>query len=105
MNSTHFNTGDPNGSFVQHALRQCADISKVAVTLGIVESVSHNKFVGDGEADIIPFDFLDATRRFVEQRSDFKGFRLMVEQQPAKISERKAGIENVLDQDNVASLH
>src|SRR5579872_4486804 len=83
---------------------QNANIFQIAIALIVIQTVADNKFVGNREADVVRFDILNAARRLVEQRGDFQRLRLALLQHAAKIAEREAGIENVLDQNHVQAF-
>src|SRR5579862_1437845 len=52
--------------------RHQANVRQIAVALRIVHAITDYKEIRDREAYVISFDFLDAPRRFVEQRGNAK---------------------------------
>lgn len=61
-----------SNSFVaQRVGRNYADIRKVAVALGVIESVTHDEPVRNRKTNVIALYFLDTASRLVEQSSDF----------------------------------
>ena len=49
-----------------------ADVGEIAVTLGIVESVAYDKFVGNLESNVVAFDRELAPRWLIEQSRDLQ---------------------------------
>ena len=78
-----------------------ADVGEVAVALGEVHAVTDDEEVGDGEADVISFDFLDAAGRLVEECGDAQGFWLLLEEEFAQVREGESGVEDVFDDEDV----
>jgi hypothetical protein len=77
------------------------DIGEIAVALAEIEAIAHYELIGDVEADVI-HGYLDLPSGwFVEEsdnayRSGSSGGQIL-----KQIVQRKAGIEDVFDQDNV----
>jgi len=84
--------------------RHEADIREVPVALSIIHAVADDEVVGDGESDVVGVDAFKAARRLVEKRGDFEGARAVLEDELAKKSYGEAGIEDVLDEDDVFSF-
>jgi hypothetical protein len=81
-----------------------ADVGQVAVALGVVHAVADDEEVGDGEADVVGLDVLDAARGLVEQGGDAQGFGVVLKEELAQVGEGEAGVENVFDDEDVFAL-
>src|ERR1700732_1958789 len=62
--------------FPVRAERQHAHVQKISVAFGIVQPVSHHKFIGNLEAYIIGPHLGDATLRFIQQNRHAQSSRL-----------------------------
>src|SRR5439155_18052468 len=78
-----------------------ADVGKIAVALTVIEAVSHHKLIRNFEADIFEFDLDNATRSPVQKRTDFQRLWVAARQGAQQILQRKAGIHDVLDKQDV----
>ncbi len=81
-----------------------ADVVYAAVALGEVHSVSDDELVGDLEGYVIGFDGDEAALGLVEAGGDLERGGLVLEHQAAEIAEGEAGVEDVLDDDDVLAL-
>jgi hypothetical protein len=78
-------------------------VRQVPVPLGDVEAVADEELVGDGEPDVADGEILDeAAVRAIEERDDREGAGLAQPERLAEIVERQAGIDDVLDEQDVA---
>ena len=78
-----------------------ADVGQVAIALGVVHAVADDEEVGDGEANVVGLDALDAAGGFIEQGGDAQRFGVVLEEELAKEGESEAGVENVFDDEDV----
>src|SRR5258708_4289981 len=78
-----------------------ADVAEVSVVLRIVEAVTDNKFVGDSKSNVVGMDSLDAALGLIEKRRDAQSLWAALLKDALKIVQRKAGIENIFDQNYV----
>src|SRR5580698_4588718 len=58
------------GALLGVAGRHEADVGQVAVALRVVHAIADHEQIGDGEADVICLDFLNAPGGLVEERGD-----------------------------------
>jgi hypothetical protein len=78
-------------------------VRQVSVPLADVESVADEQLVGDGEADVAHRQILDEPAiGAVEERDDGQRRRLTQAQRLAEVVEREAGVDDVLDDQDVA---
>jgi hypothetical protein len=78
-------------------------IRQVPVSLGDVEAVPDEELVRDGEADVADRQILDeAAVRAVEERNDRQRGGGAQLERAAEVVERQAGVDDVLDQQDVA---
>src|SRR5450759_4580078 len=90
--------GDPEGTPSCHAgVVQDADVVEVAISLGVVESVTHHELVGDFEADIAHVHGPQAALGLVHEGGDADGVRLALIQHVHQIVEGYAAIHDVFD--------
>jgi hypothetical protein len=81
------------------------DVGEVAVALVEVEAVADEVLVGNGEADVAHCEILHQSPvRTVEERRRGEGARIPEEQRLAQVVEREAGVDDVLDDEHVASI-
>src|SRR5690348_15135830 len=80
-----------------------ANILQIAKPLGVVQSVSDNEFVWDGESDVIALHVLQAARGFIKQRRYAKCFGFALLQNAQQITDRESRVENVFDENHVES--
>src|SRR5580692_6283373 len=59
--------------------------------------------VGNAEGNVVSVDLLQASSRLVQTGCDFQGLWLVLRQQLAQKNQGQAGIQNVFDQDHVAT--
>ena len=79
-------------------------VGQVAVALLEVEAVPHEQLVGHGEAHVAHGHVLDqAAIRAVEQRHRRQRGRIAERERLAEVVERQAGVDDVLDDQNVAA--
>jgi len=81
-----------------------ADVVHIAVVLGIVHAVANDELVGDAEGDIVGLDGDKAACGFVEAGGDLERGWLVLEHEAAQIAEGQAGVEDVLDDDDVLAF-
>jgi phosphoglycolate phosphatase-like HAD superfamily hydrolase len=81
-----------------------ADVIDTAVALGVVHAIADDELVGNFEGHVVGFDGNEASLRFVEAGCDFERCWLVLEHEAAQIAERKAGVENVFDDDDVLAF-
>src|SRR5712692_5440785 len=84
--------------------RENANVFQVAVTLGVIEAVAHHELVGDLEAHVVGLDLPDPALGFIEQRGNTQRAGLALLEDAAEVVQRQAGVEDVLDQDDVQPL-
>src|ERR1017187_407672 len=81
-----------------------ADVVEVAVFFGVVQPVTHYKFVGDLEADVVDVDGPQAAFGLVEQGGDADGVGLALVEQMHEVVESDACIHNVFDNQDVGAF-
>jgi len=84
--------------------RHQADVRQISVALGVVHAVTDDEEVGNGEADIIRVDFLNAAGGLVKQRGNAQGFGVLLHEELAQIGEREAGVEDVFDDQDILAF-
>ena len=78
-------------------------IGQVAVSLVEIEAVADEELVRDGEADVADRQILDEPPvRPVEERGGCERAGLPEAQRPEEVVEREAGVDDVVDQQDVA---
>src|SRR5690606_21690341 len=82
-----------------------ADEGQVAVELAVIEAVPDDVLVGDLEADVLDVDADDTPVDLVEQRTDGQAGRLLNLQRAQHEVHRQAGVDDVLDQDDVLAAN
>ena len=82
---------------------QYADVGHIAVLLRVVETVADDELIGHLEACKVGDDGLCAAGRLVEQRHDGHAGSALGHEVILEEVERIAGVENVLDDNNVAA--
>src|SRR5699024_4567690 len=81
---------------------QLADVRQIAVALGEVQAVAHHELVGDVEADLEDVEGgLDGVR-LAQQRDDLERPRVAGREVAHEPRQGQAGIDDVLDDDDVA---
>ena len=80
------------------------DVVYTTVALGVVHAVADDELVGNLEGYVVGFDGDEAALGFVEAGGDLEGGRLVLEHQAAEITECKAGVEDVFDDDDVLAF-
>src|SRR6188508_1963126 len=83
---------------------QHADVGQIAVALVVVEAVADDEPVRDREADVVDGDLGQPSRGLVEQAADPDRGRVALPEVAQEVVERQAGVDDVLDEDHVASL-
>jgi len=81
-----------------------ADVVYAAIALGIVHAVADDELVRDLEGHVVGFDGDEAALRLVEAGGDLEGGGFVLEHQAAEITECKAGVEDVFDDDDVLAF-
>src|SRR5665213_253194 len=81
-----------------------ADVFDAAVALGVVHAVTDDEAVGDFEADVVGLDGDEAALVLVETSCDLERGRLVLQHQVAEVAEGEAGVEDVLDDDDVLAF-
>lgn len=79
------------------------DERKISVAFREIEAVAHHKVIVDFESDVIRFDVLDAPGALIEEHADFQAARLERPKGGADALDRSAGVENIIDEQHVAS--
>jgi hypothetical protein len=81
------------------------DVREVAVALVQVEAVADEELVGNGEADVAHREVLDeAAIRAVEQGDGRHRARVAEQQRLAQVVHRQPGVDDVLDDQDVAAV-
>src|SRR3990170_3083177 len=81
------------------------DEREVAVALPVVEAVSDDEAVRDGEAEVIDRDLHQPAGRLVEERADAQRGGVLPVQVADEVVEREPGVDDVLDDEDVATLN
>src|ERR1035437_3056906 len=81
-----------------------ADVVEVAVSLGVVESVTHHELVGDFEADVAHVHWPQAALGLIHQGRDADGMRLALIQHVHQIVQGYPAIHDVFDNQHVGAL-
>ena len=68
--------------------RENAYVWEIAISLGVIKSVAHHKFVRNTETYVISLKPFFPPRRLIEERSDPQVFRLVTEQEFLQIGGR-----------------
>src|SRR5947207_5381042 len=79
------------------------DLVEVAIALGEVETVAEDELVIDGEAEEPDRSGHDATGGLVQQSAHFERARTPTLELAENVGEREAGVDDVLDEHNVAA--
>ena len=91
------------GLFFLNSLREGADGGEGAVALVHIEAVADDIAIGDGETDPAGGDGADPLPFFVEQYADFHPPGAELFGVVAGVGEGQAGIEDVVDEENIAA--
>ena len=78
------------------------DIRQRAFVFGVIEAVAYDPLVTDSEADVVDGDFYFGAYRFMQESGSPDGRGVVRFENADKVLERVAGIDNVLDDQNVA---
>ena len=81
-----------------------ANDAQVPVELAVVEAVADDELVRDREADVVDRDLDEPPGRLVEQRADAQRARVLAAQVADQVVEGEAGVDDVLDDEDVASV-
>ncbi len=84
---------------------QDPDVGQVPVTFGVIQTVSDNKGVWQGEACIICFQINGTASRFVKQRDDARRLGVAALQKLDQMAERETAVDNIFDDQDVASFN
>lgn len=84
--------------------RKQPNIFHVAIDLGVIHAVTDHEVVGDLEGNVVRVDGNEAAIGLIEAGRDLQGGRFVLEHEAAEIAQRKAGIEDIFDQDHVLAL-
>src|SRR5215207_8557466 len=87
-----------------HLGLQRADERQVAVTLGVVQPVPDHEHARDVEAGVLHLDVGLELLGLVEQGADLQGGRAPAAQVLEQVVEGQAGVDDVLDDEHVATL-
>ena len=85
--------------FIQHR-----DVRQIAILLGVVEPVANHEPILDREADVLDRDVDLPSRRLAEQTRRPQRLRRPGPQDILQVDQRQPGIDDVLDDDDVAAL-
>src|SRR5262245_49837682 len=85
------------------SLPQNRDIRKVAVLLRVVEAVPDDEVILDREPDVVHLDLDFPARRLAEQARRLQRLRRACLQQVLQVMQRQAGVDDVLDENDVAA--
>ena len=88
-----------------HFRAQDADERQITVALGKIQPVADHKQIGDGESDIVGSNFLYAPDLFFQQNANPDPPRLEAAQLRDDAFERPPGVEDVVHQQHIPSLH
>jgi len=80
------------------------DVRQVAVLLRVVEAVADDEAIRDGEADIFHLDVDLPARRLAEKACRAQRLRVATAQDILQVVERQAGVDDVLDDHDVAAV-
>ena len=80
------------------------DVGEIPVLLAEVEPIADHELVLDREADVIDLHLDLPSRRFAEQTGGAQRSRRARPQDVLQVGERQTGIDDVLDDDDVAVL-
>src|SRR5579862_1159480 len=80
-----------------------SDVGEIPISLALVKTVAHDKMVGNREADVVDEHVDLPPRRLVEEAGCPERPGLSRAQHLPKICQRGAGIDDVLDDDDVAA--
>src|SRR5918992_652418 len=83
---------------------QHTDVGQVAVALVEVESVADDESVRNREADVVDRDLRQTPCGLVEQAADADRGRIALPQVAQQVVQGEAGVDDVLDNDDVAPL-
>ena len=78
-----------------------AYVVQISVFLCIVQTITHNESIGDGEAYIIHRHFCHTTVGFVQQCAEFQFLRISLDQQCAQFAQCSAAVDDVFYQQYV----
>ncbi len=84
--------------------RHDANVGQIAIALSVVHAVADDEQVGDGEADVVSVDFLDAAGRLIEQRRNAERLWVLLREELSEIGKGQAGVENVLNDEDIFAL-
>ena len=77
---------------------------RLPILLGVVEPVAHDEAIFDGEADVIHLHFDLPPRRLAQQTRRPQRLRIARAEDLLQVVQRQAGIDDVLDDDDVAAF-
>ena len=82
-----------------------ADAGQVAISFHVIEAITDDEFVTDGEPDVIGFHRAQSRLQFAQENADFHaqgplGFQLVADRR-----ERDAAVENVVENEDMSSSH
>ena len=79
-------------------------IRKIPVFMGIVESVSDNKFIRDDKSRVIHIHILLTSLRLIQKGTQFNRLRSALLQIIEKVAQRISRIDNIFHNKNVSVL-
>ena len=82
---------------------QDIDILEIASHFIVIQPVTNNEGVGDGQADIVELDILGIGLRLEQQGADLDLLRLVLFELFSQCDDGVAGIDDILDHDDAAS--
>ena len=80
---------------------QNADVRQIAVFFIVIQPVADDELVRHREADVIRLQVNLAAAGFIQQRGDADGARPPALQQLLDIAEREAGVQDILNDQNI----
>ena len=84
--------------------RQRRHIREVAVLVGVIQAVSDDELVGNVETDVLDIQRAGHGLRLAEHRHDLDGVGVAAAQVLHQVAQRQAGVDDVLDDEDVAAL-
>src|SRR6185312_7048261 len=84
--------------------RHDADVFDAAIALGVIHAVADHEAVGNLETDVVGLDGDEAALVLVQAGCDLQRRRLVLQHQVAEVVERKPGVEDVFDDDDVPAF-
>ena len=99
-----FSTDKPSSLTSVNATIENAQIRQVAIMLRKIQPIADDKFIGNLKATVINRHVDFAAARLIKERANFYAVCLFVEEVINKVIHRRSGIDNVLNEQKVASF-